>query len=269
MVTLPAVTDASLTLQDRVAVLTFDRDDLRNALTGTTLIEDILSVAAWVNAEPAVSVLVLTGAGRAFSSGGNVKEMQDRDGMFGGDVGEVARNYQTQIQRIPLALDDVEVPIIAAVNGPAIGAGCDLTCMCDLRIASEKALFGETFVNLGIIPGDGGAWLLQRLIGYGNAASMALTGRLVRAEEALSMGLVQEVVPADQLMDRTLELAAMMAAKPPQALRQAKQLMKMAQRMEMRDFLKHCSVIQGMCHNSDEHMEAVTAFIEKRPAKFD
>ena len=149
MVTLPKLTDSRLTLDGRVALMTLDRDDLRNALTGTDLIADLLAVARWLNEEPAVSVLVLTGAGRAFSSGGNVKEMQERRGMFGGDAAQVARNYQDQIQRVPLALEEVEVPIIAAVNGPAIGAGCDLTCMCDLRLASESALFGETFVNLG------------------------------------------------------------------------------------------------------------------------
>ncbi|MBP8923937.1 MAG: enoyl-CoA hydratase/isomerase family protein, partial [Thauera sp.] len=166
---LPQLSDALLVLDQRVATLTFNRDDLRNALTGSALIDDICTVADWVNHCDEVSVLVMTGAGSAFSSGGNVKDMAERGGDFAGDVAEVATRYRRGIQRIPLALQAVEVPVIAAVNGPAIGAGFDLANMADIRIASTKAKFGETFLNLGIIPGDGGAWFMQRLIGYQQA----------------------------------------------------------------------------------------------------
>ena len=109
--------------------------------------------------------MVITGAGKAFSSGGNVKHMLERKGSFGGDVHEVQKRYREGIQRIPLALHRLEVPSIAAINGPAIGAGFDLACMCDIRIASTDATMAESFINVGIIPGDGGAWFLQRLIG--------------------------------------------------------------------------------------------------------
>ena len=172
---LPTVRDARLVLEDRVATLTLARDDVRNALTGTALIDDIVNVAEWVNACDAVSVLVITGEGSAFSAGGNVKDMAARGGDFAGDVAEVATRYRRGIQRIPLALQAVEVPIIAAVNGPAIGAGFDLANMADIRIASTKAKFGETFLNLGIIPGDGGAWFMQRLIGYQQAFELTLS----------------------------------------------------------------------------------------------
>ncbi|MFP4263996.1 MAG: enoyl-CoA hydratase-related protein, partial [Halomonas sp.] len=205
---LPQLTDARLTLEGRVATLTLDRHDLRNALTGTALVDDIVSVAQWVNACEAVSVLVITGAGSAFSAGGNVKDMASRGGDFAGDVAEVSARYRRGIQRIPLALAEVEVPIIAAVNGPAIGAGFDLANMADIRIASSRAKFGETFLNLGIIPGDGGAWFMQRLIGYQRAFELTLSGRVIDAEEALEYGIVLEVCDPEALMERVGELAS-------------------------------------------------------------
>ncbi|MEP5561807.1 MAG: enoyl-CoA hydratase-related protein, partial [Marinobacter alexandrii] len=190
MTTLPQLTDALLTLDERVAVLTLNRNDLRNALTGSALIDDIVATAEWVNQCDEVSVLVITGAGSAFSAGGNIRDMAERGGDFAGDVAECADRYRKGIQRIPLALQAVEVPVIAAVNGAAIGAGFDLANMADIRIASERAKFGETFLNLGIIPGDGGAWLMQRLIGYQRAFELTMTGRVIDADEAKEFGIV-------------------------------------------------------------------------------
>ena len=259
----PVLSDALLHLEDRVATLTLNRHDVRNALTGTALIDDIVAVAEWVNHCDDVSVLILTGAGSAFSSGGNVKDMADRGGDFAGDVAEVATRYRRGIQRIPLALQQVEVPVIAAVNGPAVGAGCDLANMADIRIASTKAKFGETFLNLGIIPGDGGAWFMQRLIGYQQAFELTLSGRIVDAGEAKRIGLVLDVVEPEQLMVRAGEIAARFAAQPPKALRLTKRLMKMAQRMELKDFLDLCATFQGMCHNEPEHLEAVRRMLER------
>jgi enoyl-CoA hydratase/carnithine racemase len=261
--------DATLTFENRIATLTLDRDDVRNALTGTALVEDIANTIAWANASPEVAVLIITGAGAAFSAGGNIKEMRDRSGSFAGNVAELEALYRRGIQRIPLAMHAAECVTIAAVNGPAIGAGCDLACMCDLRIGSDKASFGETFVNLGIIPGDGGGWFLQRLIGYHRAADMTFRGRIVKAEEARELGLLLEVTEPATLMDRAHALAGEIAGKPPQALRYAKRLMKLAQRTELPEFLDYCAVVQGICHNTDDHREAVAAFIDKRAPKFE
>lgn len=259
----PVLTDARLSVADRVATLTLDRDDLRNALTGTALVDDIVSVAEWINADDTISVLIVTGNGSAFSSGGNVKDMANRGGDFGGDVAEVATRYRRGIQRIPLALQQVEVPIIAAVNGPAIGAGFDLANMADIRIASTAAKFGETFLNLGIIPGDGGAWFMQRLIGYQRAFELTLSGRIIDATEALALGIVLEVTAPGQLLGRAGEIAARFAAQPPKALRMTKRLMKIAQRTELKDFLDLCASFQGMCHNEPEHLEAVNRFLKR------
>lgn len=267
MTDLPQLTDALLTLEDRVAVLTLNRHDLRNALTGSHLIEDIVATTEWVNHCNEVSVLVITGAGSSFSAGGNIRDMANRSGDFAGDVAECADHYRKGIQRIPLAMQAVEVPIIAAVNGPAIGAGFDLANMADIRIASEKARFGETFLNLGIIPGDGGAWFMQRLIGYQRAFELTLTGRIVDAKEARELGIVLEVVSPEELLTTALDMAKRMASQPPKATRLTKRLMKIAQRMELKDFLDLCACFQGMSHNEPEHLEAVNRMLETMAKK--
>ena len=256
---------AFLTIERDGGILTatMNQPETRNALTGNTAVQEFVQLCDTVRKDASVKVLILTGAGPIFSSGGNVKDMAARGGDFAGDVAEVATRYRRGIQRIPLALQAVEVPIIAAVNGPAIGAGFDLANMADIRIASTKAKFGETFLNLGIIPGDGGAWFMQRLIGYQQAFELTLSGRIVGAEEAKTLGIVLEVVEPDQLLARAHELAARFAAQPPKALRLTKRLMKMAQRMELKDFLDLCAAFQGMCHNEPEHLEAVQRMLAR------
>ncbi|MCE2475056.1 MAG: enoyl-CoA hydratase/isomerase family protein [Alphaproteobacteria bacterium] len=264
----PAVTNCTFELQDRTALLAFDRHDVRNALTGTKILEDLLAVTAWINRSRAVSVLVLTGNGSAFSAGGNVKDMRDRSGDFDGPVQDIEHAYRHGIQRMPRAISNLDIPVIAAVNGPAIGAGCDLACMCDIRIGGDSARFAESFVNLGIIPGDGGAWFLPRVVGMQRAAEMTFTGRTVGAEEALAVGLLLEVVPDDELRHRALELAATIASKPPITLRYAKRLMRMAQSMPLDQFLDTCAVYQGVAHQTDDHHEALAAFFGKRPGVY-
>lgn len=264
----PVLKESMLEIRDRVAVFTFNRDDVRNALTGTALVEDLLLTLDWVNSSLDVSVMILTGAGSAFSSGGNVREMSGRSGIFAGSVQQIQDQYRRGIQRVPLAMEAVEIPLIAAINGPAIGAGFDLACMCDLRLGSGTAVMGETFVNLGIIPGDGGAWFLQRLIGYQRAAELTLTGRLVSAQEAVNLGILLEVVEPDLLLKRALELAVQIASKPPRAVRMTKRLLKHAQRGSLPDFLDLCACFQGMAHHTEDHVEAVNAFLEKRPGVY-
>ncbi len=265
---MPQLKDCTLTLEERVAVLTFQRDDVRNALTGTSLAEDIINTVNWVNGEDRVSVLVITGAGSAFSSGGNVKEMQSQSGIFGGSPVQVQDQYRRGIQQIPLVLHKAEVPVIAAVNGPAIGAGFDLANMCDMRIASTRAKVGETFINLGITPGDGGAWFMQRLIGYQRAAELSFTGRVVEAAEALTLGIFLEVVEPEELMPRVMELARLIASKPPVTLRLTKRMMKLAQRSDLPDFLDLCACFQSFAHHTDDHIEAVNAFLDKREPRY-
>jgi enoyl-CoA hydratase/carnithine racemase len=265
MSALPQLKDAALSLDANVAVLTFQRDDVRNALTSTELASDIVDAIAWANTNHEVSVMIMTGGGSAFSAGGNIKTM-------GEDAKEaphiLQQNYRHGIQRIPLAMQDADIPIIAAVNGPAIGAGFDLANMCDIRIGSTKAQFGETFVNLGIIPGDGGAWFLQRLLGYQRAAELALTGRMLKAEEAKALGILLEITEPDALLARARELATSIAAKPPLAVRYCKRLLKLAQQQSLAEHLDVCSSFQAICHKTDDHQEALTAFREKRRGNY-
>ncbi|WP_448505743.1 crotonase/enoyl-CoA hydratase family protein [Immundisolibacter sp.] len=253
---------------DRVATLTFNQPATRNAISDEGMIDEIVSVLSLVPARPDISVLIVTGSGEAFSSGGNVKKMQAKDGIFAGSAMDIQQSYRLGIQRIPLALYELEVPVIAAVNGAAVGAGFDVAMMCDLRLASTTARFGETFLNLGIIPGDGGAWFLPRALGHQRAAELTFTGRLVDADEALRLGIVLEVLPPADLMARARQLAAQIAGKPPQALRIGKRLLRASQAMDLKHFLDYSAALQAACHGTDDHAEALTAFFEKRPGHY-
>ncbi len=255
-------------LRDHVLVLTMSNPDTRNALTGEAQFGDIEAACAEANDNMGVRAVILTGAGSAFCAGGNVKDMRDRTGLFAGDPFDQADAYRKGIQRIPRAIRSVNVPVIAAVNGPAVGAGCDLATMCDIRIASRKAMFAESFVKLGIIPGDGGAWFLPRAVGYSNACKMAFTGDPVQAEEALAMGLVSEVVEPEALLDRCLEIAGSIAANPPHAVRLTKQLMRASEKASLDELLDMSAAYQAVCHAEPDHAEAVSAFFDKRSGSY-
>ncbi len=269
----PLLMDATLELSNRVAVLTFNRDDVRNVLTGTGLVDDIEKTIQWVNQSRDVSVLVITGAGKAFSAGGNLKEMLGRntthkDGPYSGTEEEVSQRYREGIQRIPKAMESLKVPSIAAFNGAAIGAGFDLGLMCDMTLASESAKMGETFLSLGLIPGVGGAYWLTRRVGAQRAAELAYTGRVFDAREALSMGIVLEVVKDEELLKRTMVLANAIAAQPPLATRHSRTLLKSALKDDLKTHLSLCAQLQGECHNQEDHLEAVSAFLEKRKPNY-
>ena len=266
MDSLPALKDAALEFEGRVAVLTFKRDDVRNALTGTALVDDICATLEWANATQEVSALILTGAGAAFSAGGNIKTMRERSSTS--TTEELERYYRHGVQRIPRAMQAIEVPVIAAVNGPAIGAGFDLVNMCDLRIGSTAAQFGETFINLGIMAGDGGAWYLRRIVGEQRAAELTFTGRIVKAEEAVALGIILETTEPAKLIARAKEIAAVIAAKPPLAVRYAKRILRLAQHQGLYEHLESCASFQSALQKSEDHLEALAAFFEKRAGVF-
>ncbi|MGE0314866.1 MAG: crotonase/enoyl-CoA hydratase family protein [Lautropia sp.] len=250
--------------EDAVLTLTLNRPDERNALSTQAQWDEIVDACDEIRRDESIRCVVLTGAGSAFSAGGNVKDMRDKAGISAGNPYQIAQGYMGGIQRIPLALHGLDVPTIAAVNGAAVGAGCDLACMCDIRIASENARFAESFVKLGIIPGDGGAWLLQRAIGYQRAAEMSFTGDMIDAEEALRIGLVSRVVESQALLPTAMALAQRIAANPGPALRMAKRLLRQAQTARLDETLQLSAALQALAHHSPEHDAAVAAFFAGR-----
>jgi enoyl-CoA hydratase/carnithine racemase len=254
--------------EGHVVTLTLNKHETRNAISEDEMVDAIVAACSRINADNSVRVAIITGAGSAFSSGGNVKDMRDKTGMFGGTGTEIRDGYRNGIQRIPLAIQQLEVPIIAAVNGAAIGAGCDLTMMCDMRIASEKAIFAESFVKVGLIPGDGGAWFLPRVVGISRANEMAYTGEPVNAETALAWGMVSRVVAPDELLNAANELAARIAVNPPSALRMTKKLLKEGEHMQLPSILEMSETLQSLAHQTKDHAEAVDAIIEKRTPNF-
>lgn len=253
---------------DGVVILTLNRPDMRNPISDREMIDALLVALERLETDPTARVAILTGAGSAFSSGGNVKEMKPGGSLNAGTPIATRRVYKRGIQKLPLAFAALEVPVIAAINGPAIGAGCDLACMCDLRIAGENARFAESFVKLGLIAGDGGSWLLPRIVGWSKAAEMALTGDLVDAREALACGLVSQVVPDAELPDAARALAHRIAANPPHAVRMTKRLLWESRRTDLASLLELASAMQAAAHMTADHAEAVDAFLEKRSPHF-
>jgi enoyl-CoA hydratase/carnithine racemase len=251
-----------------VALITLNQPELRNAISDPLVIDALVGAIERIDADLSVRCAILTGAGTAFSSGGNVKKMNDGGGLADRLPVQTRRHYRSGIQRIPLAFDKLEVPIIAAVNGPAVGAGCDLACMCDIRIAAASARFAESFVKLGIIPGDGGAWLLPRAVGFSKASEMAFTGDPIDAQEALACGLVSRVVPDGELLPAAKALAARIAANPPHALRMTKRLMREGRQVSLQTLLEFSGAMQALAHATSDHKEAVAAFLGKRPPHF-
>lgn len=247
-----------------VVTLTLNRPEARNALTTPAQFDALVAACDRIQADDSVRAVILTGSGTAFCAGGNIKDFQEKRGLAAGTPAEIRENYRRGIQRIPLAFYRLDVPTIAAVNGPAIGAGCDLACMCDIRLASEHARFAESFVKLGLIPGDGGAWLLQRVVGYAKAAELSFTGGTIDAFEAERIGLVSRLAPADTLLDEARLLALRIAANPGAALRMTKRLLREAQSTRLDTLLELSAAYQSLTHTSVEHEEAVAAFMARK-----
>ena len=251
-----------------VVTLTMDQPSTRNALNQTTVVDEFVQALESAGRDLSVRAIILTAEGPVFCSGGNVKDMLRYSGE---DVPAhvIQEEYRHGIQRLPLAFQALDVPVIAAVNGPAIGAGLDLACMCDIRIASEGATFAESFVKVGIVPGDGGAWLLPRIVGMSWASEMAFTGGAIDAKQALACGLVSRVVAPGALLETAQGLARRIAANPGGVLRMTKRLLREGQRSSLETLLELSAGYQAIAHKTADHREAVQAFIEKRPARFD
>ena len=244
----------------RVAIVTINRPDKRNALNIKTR-EEGAAVLEELRSDDSVGVLVFTGAGdKAFVAGADIAEFSGRTALTQREV-MMGRSLFTAIDTFPK-------PIIAMINGYCLGGGCELALACDIRIASETASFGQPEINLGIIPGGGGTQRLTRLVGEGKAMELILTGEIIDAKTAFGIGLVNQVVPADQLQAKTMEIANRIADKSPIALRLAKEAVKLASRSNLDEGLRREVDLFALCFSSEDKNEGVSAFLEKRKPVF-
>ncbi|HTO40849.1 MAG TPA: crotonase/enoyl-CoA hydratase family protein [Rhizomicrobium sp.] len=253
---------------DHVVTLTINRPESRNPLGEEGDGALFSDAAAQINADRDVRCVILTGAGKAFSAGGNVKAMRERSGAFAGGTVAIRERYRNGIHRIVRALWNIEVPVIAAINGPAIGLGNDVACLADLRLAADTAIFGATFLRIGLVPGDGGAWILPRTIGHARAAELFFTGDTIDAPTALQWGLVSRLTPPDQLMAEARALASRICRQPPDVLRMTKRMMREGQTVSFDTILEMSAGMQALAHLTEDHQEAVNAFFEKRDGNY-
>lgn len=244
----------------RVAIITINRPEKRNALNIQTR-EEGAALLEQLRSDDSVGVVVFTGAGdKAFIAGADIAEFAGRTANMQREV-MLGRSLFTAIDTFPK-------PIIAMINGYCLGGGCELALACDLRIASETASFGQPEINLGIIPGGGGTQRLTRLVGEGKAMELILTGEIIDAKTAFAIGLVNQVVPSDQLQPKTMEVANRIAEKGPIALRLAKEAVKLASRSNLDEGLKREVDLFALCFATEDKDEGVKAFLEKRKPAF-
>ncbi len=247
--------------------ITLNRPEASNAYS-IEMVKGLVEVLRAADADNTIRAIVITGAGKNFCAGGDVKAMLGKTGMFAGESNELREAYQNGIQQIPLTIAALKTPIIAMVNGAAVGAGCDLAAMCDLRIASQDASFAETFAKVGLVPGDGGAFFLTRLIGYGKAMEMFMTCRTFSAEESLSMGLVNKVVLPKNLKEETEKLITQIVSLPPIALQMTKKALAHAYQNDLQSHLELMAAFQGITQRSSDHFKAVEGMMNKQNPTF-
>jgi len=241
---------------DAIATITLNRPEARNAYS-TEMASGLVDAIDRADDDDDIRAVIVTGAGDAFCAGGDLKAMRDKSGMFSGDPVELRKNYLEGLHQVPRRFQQFEKPTLAAVNGPAIGAGLDLSLMCDIRISSADATFGSTFARVGVIPGDGGAYLLQRVVGFPKALELILTARLVDAEEAKEIGLVNHLVDSDEVMERTREMAEQIASLPPNAVQLAKTAVYRAADSDFESSMQLTAALQALVQRTDEHDQAV------------
>lgn len=257
-----------LEIADMVAVIRLNRPKQRNPLGQDGDGERIGDICMQIAANKTLRCAILTGNGPAFSAGGDLKAMVEKQGAFAGNGLQIREGYRQNIHQLVKALYHLPIPLIAAVNGPAIGLGNDVACLADIQIAAQNAKFGATFLKLGIIPGDGGAWLLPKIIGMSRAAQLIYTAQLIGSQTALEWGLVSQVTPDEDLMKEAWRLAEQICAQPPQALRMAKNLLRHGQSNSYEAVMDLSAAGQALLHQTQDHQEGVAAMLEKRKPEF-
>lgn len=250
--------------KDNIGTVTLNRPEKYNAFAGR-MRQEILQAVEEACSDSGVRVIVITGAGKAFCAGGDVDEFVSGKTQA---LSTIASNERHTMCKVVLAINSVEKPVIAAVNGVAAGGGCNLALSCDIRIASEKARFGQVFTRRGAHPDWGGIYFLPRLVGYAKAAELIFSGEIVDAQEALRIGMVNRVVPHNDLMAVTYELAGRMAKNAPLPISFAKRGLQNFYKMDLAQALDYEAYVLGVTLQSEDFMEGFRAFLEKREPVF-
>jgi len=257
------MSDLLYEVKDKIATITLNRPDKLNAFTGP-MIDAWARALAEAQADDGVNVIVVTGAGRAFCAGGDVARMRETKPTPLENKNQLWEN----IHRVPRTLEAMDKPVIAMVNGLAVGAGMGMCLMCDVRIASDEARFSTGYVRVGLVPGDGDTYFLPRLVGAAKALELLWTADFVDAQEALRLGIVNRVVPAGDLAQQTHDFAAQIADGPQVPIRMIKRLVYQSLRLDLRTHLDLVSSHMAVVRETADHAEGVAAFKEKRPPKF-
>jgi enoyl-CoA hydratase/carnithine racemase len=249
-------------LKNRVQIITLNRPEKKNAFNGEMIEEWVKALEDAMQNEE-VHVIVITGAGNAFCSGGDVGGMKQNQKPL-----DNKNKLWKNIHRVPLTLKSIDKPVIAAINGPAVGAGLDMALMCDIRTMVSDSKVSEGYVKVGLVPGDGGAFFLPKIVGEAKAFELLWTGNFISSEEALTLGLVNHVYSQEEFMEKTMQLAEQIAAGPQVAIRMTKRAVRYSRTMELEPALDLISSHYAIIKETEDHKEGVAAFKEKRIAKF-
>ncbi|SEM39287.1 Enoyl-CoA hydratase/carnithine racemase [Syntrophus gentianae] len=250
-------------VEGNCALLTLNRPEAKNAFS-PEMIRLWRQYLEEAGRDDGVRVVLITGKGDTFCSGGDIRDMAEGK-LRSWDM----KNYLWEgVHRIVLTLEDLDKPVIAAINGAAMGAGLDMALMCDLRICSDRAKLAESYILMGVVPGDGGAYFLPRLVGIAKALELLLTGDIISPDEALQLGIVNRVVPHDRLLEESFVLAEKIASRPPLAVRMMKRAVYQAQTSTLRAHLDYISSQLSLLSDTEDHLEAAKAFLEKRKPIF-
>ena len=247
--------------KEGVGLITFNRPATLNALEVLLEREVLQALTAWVEEED-VRAVILTGEGRAFSSGGDVRKMEKGMELF------ESKSWVEDGGRVTKAILDLPKPVIAAVNGPAVGGAVNMALACDFVIASEKAYFSEIFAQVGLIPDAGGHWILPRLVGYRKAIELIFTAERIDSRRALELGLINKVVPHETLMEESFSLAKKLAQGPTRAFGLTKAILQKSFSADLSEILEMEALSQSLTFGSQDHREGVRAFREKRLPEF-
>ena len=254
-------------LEGSILTISLNNPDMRNALIDDLII-DLTNTLKQADLDSQVRVVILKGEGKSFCAGGDVKAMKDRSGMFAGDSFELKNRYHFGIQEIPRSIERFRKPLLAQVHGAAVGAGCDLVAMCDLRYATTDAKFAETFTKLSLVPGDGGPFFLSRAIGHNRAMEMYLTGDFYSASKMKEYGLINDIFDQSDIDNEVLSIAEKISKNAPGAIQLTKQALKQARLSSLEDHLDLMSTYQGISHRMKDHDIGIDALLNRKEPNF-